>query len=48
MTNEIRDQIWKTLDFNDPDLKIELLKALNGVSFEMMNEDRLYFIEKIQ
>jgi|APCry1669190327_1035288.scaffolds.fasta_scaffold21064_1 hypothetical protein len=47
MTNEIRDQIWKTLDFNDPDLKIELLKTLNGVSFEMLNEDRLYFIEKI-
>ena len=48
MDNQIRDQVWKTLEYNDPDLKIEILKTLNGISVDMQNEDRIYFVDKIQ
>jgi hypothetical protein len=35
------------LEYNDPDLKIEILKTLNGISGDMQNEDRIYFVDKI-
>jgi hypothetical protein len=36
------------LEYNDPDLKIEILKTLNGISVDMQNDDRIYFVDKIQ
>jgi hypothetical protein len=29
-------------------LKIEILKTLNGISVDMLNDDRVYFVDKIQ
>lgn len=36
------------MEYNDPDLKIEILKTLNGISVDMQNDDRIYFVDKIQ
>lgn len=36
------------MEYNDPDLKIEILKTLNGITVDMQNDDRIYFVDKIQ
>ena len=42
-----REAIWKTTDYNDFEMRIEMLKALQGSATDMQFEDRLFFMNKL-
>ena len=47
LTDEDREAIWKTTDYNDFEMRIEILKSLQGSATDMLFEDRLFFMNKL-
>ena len=45
--DEEREIIWKTTDMNDHEMKVEILKSLQGSAPHMAFEDRTFYINKL-
>jgi hypothetical protein len=45
--DEERETIWKTTDMNDYEMKVEILKSLQGSAPHMAFEDRTFYMNKL-
>lgn len=45
--DEDRETIWKTTDMNDHEMKVEILKSLQGSAPHMAYEDRTFYMNKL-
>ena len=47
LSDDDREAIWKTTDYNDFEMRIEMLKTLQGAAPDMKYEDRIFFMNKL-
>ena len=47
LNDEYREMIWLTTDYNDFEMKQEILKSLQGSAPHMNHDDRVFFMNKL-